>query len=225
MSIDAGTRRTTLAGEQVHLTPTEFDLLLCLAREPGRVLTREQLLRDVWDWGDAWGSPSAARTVDSHVKALRAKLGAAAHPHGARRRLRAGGPAVSTPLDAVSSLKVRLGLLVVASVVVAVVLTMLGIAADVSPLLVLPVTVALALGVTQLLAAGMVAPLRQMTDVGRRDGTGRLLGPGAHHRDRRGRPPRCVRSTRWPRTSPRSTASGASSSRPSPTSCARPSPR
>ena len=76
VSIDAGTRRTTLSGELVHLTPTEFDLLLCLAREPGRVLTREQLLREVWDWGDAWGSPSAARTVDSHVKALRAKLGA-----------------------------------------------------------------------------------------------------------------------------------------------------
>ena len=72
---------------------------------------------------------------------------------------------MSTPLDAVSSLKVRLGLLVVASVVVAVGLTMLGSAADVSPLLVLPVSVALALGVTQLLAAGMVAPLRQMTEV------------------------------------------------------------
>lgn len=73
--IDAGTRRTTLAGEPVHLTPTEFDLVLCLAREPGQVLTRERLLREVWDWGDAWGSPSAVRTVDSHVKALRAKLG------------------------------------------------------------------------------------------------------------------------------------------------------
>ena len=76
VSIDAGTRRTTLAGERVHLTPTEFDLLFCLACEPGRVLTRERLLREVWDWGDAWGSPGAARTVDSHVKALRAKLGA-----------------------------------------------------------------------------------------------------------------------------------------------------
>ena len=76
VSIDAGTRRTTLVGERVHLTPTEFDLLFCLACEPGRVLTRERLLRDVWDWGDAWGSPGAARTVDSHVKALRAKLGA-----------------------------------------------------------------------------------------------------------------------------------------------------
>jgi two-component system sensor histidine kinase BaeS len=73
----------------------------------------------------------------------------------------------STPLDAVTSLKVKLGLLVVASVVVAVLLTLLGSAAGVSLLLVLPVSVALALGVTQLLAAGMVAPLRRMTEVSR----------------------------------------------------------
>ncbi|WP_210443127.1 DUF4153 domain-containing protein [Nocardioides sp. SYSU D00065] len=74
---------------------------------------------------------------------------------------------MSALLDAVSSLKVKLGLLVVVSVVAAVLLTLLGSAADVSPLLVLPVSVALALGVTQLLAAGMVAPLRQMTEVSR----------------------------------------------------------
>ena len=75
--IDPGTRRTTVAGEPVHLTPTEFDLLLCLARTPGQVLSRERLLREVWDWGDAWASASATRTVDSHVKALRSKVGAA----------------------------------------------------------------------------------------------------------------------------------------------------
>jgi two-component system, OmpR family, sensor histidine kinase BaeS len=68
-------------------------------------------------------------------------------------------------LEALSSLKTRLGLLVAASIVTAVLLTLLGSAADVSPLLVLPVSVALALGVTQLLAAGMVAPLRRMTEV------------------------------------------------------------
>jgi DNA-binding response OmpR family regulator len=77
LSIDPGTRRTTVAGEAVHLTPTEFDLLLCLARESGQVLARERLLREVWDWGDAWGSASASRTVDSHVKALRSKVGSA----------------------------------------------------------------------------------------------------------------------------------------------------
>ncbi|CAM3823010.1 response regulator transcription factor [Nocardioides zeicaulis] len=76
LRVDPGARRTTVAGEPVHLTPTEFDLLLCLAREPGQVLSRERLLREVWDWGDAWGTPSAGRTVDSHVKALRSKVGA-----------------------------------------------------------------------------------------------------------------------------------------------------
>jgi DNA-binding response OmpR family regulator len=69
--VDTGTRRVTLAGAEVHLTPTEFDLLACLAADPGRVMTREELLADVWDWPDASGT----RTVDSHVKALRAKLG------------------------------------------------------------------------------------------------------------------------------------------------------
>ena len=72
LTVDPGTRRTSVAGTEVHLTPTEFDLLTCLAREPGRVLTRERLLAEVWDWADASGT----RTVDSHVKALRAKVGA-----------------------------------------------------------------------------------------------------------------------------------------------------
>ena len=82
----------------------------------------------------------------------------------------------STPLDTVSSLKVKLGLLVAASVVVAVLLSLLGSAASVSPLLVLPVSVALALGVTQLLAAGMVAPLRRMTEVSRAMARGDYTG-------------------------------------------------
>jgi signal transduction histidine kinase len=74
---------------------------------------------------------------------------------------------MSAWFDAVSSLKVKLGILVAASVVTAVLLTLLGSAARVPALLVLPVSVALALGVTQLLAAGMVAPLRRMTEVSR----------------------------------------------------------
>jgi DNA-binding response OmpR family regulator len=77
LRIDPGARRTSVAGEAVHLTPTEFDLLLCLARAPGQVLGRDRLLREVWDWGDSWGSVGATRTVDSHVKALRSKVGAA----------------------------------------------------------------------------------------------------------------------------------------------------
>jgi DNA-binding response OmpR family regulator len=69
--LDPQTRRVTVAGEVVHLTRTEFDLLLTLAARPGAVLTRERLLADVWGWRDASGT----RTVDSHVRGLRRKLG------------------------------------------------------------------------------------------------------------------------------------------------------
>ena len=70
--IDRAQRRVSRSGEPVHLTPTEFDLLVTLASSPRTVLTRERLLAEVWDWVDASGT----RTVDSHVKALRRKLGA-----------------------------------------------------------------------------------------------------------------------------------------------------
>ncbi|HEX2262900.1 MAG TPA: response regulator transcription factor [Pseudonocardiaceae bacterium] len=72
LRIEAGARRVWSGDDEVHLTPTEFDLLLCLAASPGVVLTRERLLAEVWDWPGASGT----RTVDSHVKALRAKIGA-----------------------------------------------------------------------------------------------------------------------------------------------------
>jgi DNA-binding response OmpR family regulator len=72
LQVDAGARRVWVGGDEVHLTPTEFDLLLCLAAEPGVVLTRERLYAEVWGWSGASGT----RTVDSHVKALRAKIGA-----------------------------------------------------------------------------------------------------------------------------------------------------
>jgi DNA-binding response OmpR family regulator len=70
--IDRSGRRVHVDGVDVHLTPTEFDLLVCLASAPGTVHTREQLLAEVWDWPDAAGT----RTVDSHVKSLRGKIGA-----------------------------------------------------------------------------------------------------------------------------------------------------
>jgi DNA-binding response OmpR family regulator len=72
LSIDVAARRVRVGGDEVHLTPTEFDLLLCLAGDPGTVLTREHLYTEVWGWSGASGT----RTVDSHVKALRAKIGA-----------------------------------------------------------------------------------------------------------------------------------------------------
>jgi DNA-binding response OmpR family regulator len=71
IEIDTDARRVRRRGEVVHLTPTEFDLLVGLAERPGRVLTRERLLVDVWGYRDG----SGARTVDSHVRALRRKLG------------------------------------------------------------------------------------------------------------------------------------------------------
>ncbi|MDO4913649.1 MAG: response regulator transcription factor [Bifidobacteriaceae bacterium] len=69
--IDPQQRSVTVNDEAVHLTPTEFDLLVTLARKPRTVFKRETLLAEVWDWPDASGT----RTVDSHVKALRHKLG------------------------------------------------------------------------------------------------------------------------------------------------------
>jgi DNA-binding response OmpR family regulator len=70
--VDVAARRVARGAEEIHLTPTEFDLLVFLARRPGQVFTREQLLTDVWGYRDG----SGARTVDSHVRALRHKLGA-----------------------------------------------------------------------------------------------------------------------------------------------------
>jgi DNA-binding response OmpR family regulator len=72
IDLDPATRRVRNRGEQIHLTPTEFDLLMYLAARPGRVSTREELLEQVW----GYEVPSGARTVDSHVRSVRRKLGA-----------------------------------------------------------------------------------------------------------------------------------------------------
>ena len=76
------------------------------------------------------------------------------------------------PLARVTSLKLKLGLLVAVSVVVAATIAALGRSAGVPGWLSIPVTIALALAVTQLLAIGMIAPLRQMTEAARRMATG-----------------------------------------------------
>ena len=72
VELDLAARVVHLGPELVHLTPTEFDLLAFLAKRPGRVFTRDQLLGDVWGYRVGAGG----RTVDSHVRALRRKLGA-----------------------------------------------------------------------------------------------------------------------------------------------------
>lgn len=70
IEVDTTTRRVIDEGTEIHLTPTEFDLLRALAEAGGAVLSREQLLAMVWGYRDG----SGARTVDSHIRSVRAKL-------------------------------------------------------------------------------------------------------------------------------------------------------
>jgi DNA-binding response OmpR family regulator len=72
LEINQAERRVLRGGVEVHLTPTEFDLLNHLAGRPRTVVPRERLLSEVWGWADTSGT----RTVDSHIKGLRRKLGA-----------------------------------------------------------------------------------------------------------------------------------------------------
>ncbi len=69
--IDEDRRTVERSEAEVHLTATEFDLLLALVTAGGAVLTRDQLLFRVWGYRDG----SGARTVDSHIRAVRRKLG------------------------------------------------------------------------------------------------------------------------------------------------------
>jgi DNA-binding response OmpR family regulator len=71
LTIDFDAHRVTAAGAEICLTRKEYDLLTALARRPGAVVTRDQLLADVWQ--TTWaGSP---HTVEVHVASLRGKLG------------------------------------------------------------------------------------------------------------------------------------------------------
>ncbi|AFM42501.1 response regulator with CheY-like receiver domain and winged-helix DNA-binding domain [Desulfosporosinus acidiphilus SJ4] len=70
LSIDKEKHRVTIGDEAINLTPLEFDLLYFLAKNRGRVFSREQLMETVWGY-DFYGD---ARTVDTHVKKLREKL-------------------------------------------------------------------------------------------------------------------------------------------------------
>ncbi|MBB1254276.1 response regulator transcription factor [Streptomyces sp. OF3] len=71
LEIDTEGMEVRRAGEPVALTPTEMRLLLEFSSAPGTVLTRDQLLERVWDYG--WGGDT--RVVDVHVQRLRAKVG------------------------------------------------------------------------------------------------------------------------------------------------------
>ena len=67
MSIDVSGWRVFVDGQLVHLTPTEFRLLVFLAKRAGNIVGREQLAREVW--GD--GSMSSSRTIDAYIRRLR----------------------------------------------------------------------------------------------------------------------------------------------------------
>lgn len=68
--IDVARRRVCGPAGDIHLTVTEFDLLVDLARADGAVRSRDQLMRQIWGYRDA----GVARTIDSHVRAIRRKL-------------------------------------------------------------------------------------------------------------------------------------------------------
>lgn len=71
VTLDRGARRVLVEGDEIALTATEFDLLAYLMQHPGRVITRDHLLEEVWGYASAVGT----RTVDVHVAQVRSKLG------------------------------------------------------------------------------------------------------------------------------------------------------
>ena len=71
LTIDPGAHRVTLDGVDVEIRPKEFELLVLLAREAGKVVTRDRILGEIWDLH--W--ESSTKTLDMHIHALRRKLG------------------------------------------------------------------------------------------------------------------------------------------------------
>jgi DNA-binding response OmpR family regulator len=71
--VDLRTQKVTVEGREIALTPKEFDILECLSADPGRVMTRQEVLESAWD--AHWYGPT--KVLDVHVAALRRKLGRA----------------------------------------------------------------------------------------------------------------------------------------------------
>jgi two-component system response regulator MtrA len=70
LTVDVAGHTVTRDGEAISLTPLEFDLLVCLARKPWQVFTREVLLEQVWGYRHA----ADTRLVNVHVQRLRSKV-------------------------------------------------------------------------------------------------------------------------------------------------------
>jgi DNA-binding response OmpR family regulator len=71
VTVDVAARRAFRAGQELTLRPKEFDLLTLLVSEAGRAVTRERIMREVWD--TEW--MGSTKTLDTHVLTLRQKLG------------------------------------------------------------------------------------------------------------------------------------------------------
>ena len=71
VSLDKIKHRATVNNRELDLTPTEFRLLECMLRQPGRAFTRQQLM----DFAIEEGAVVLERTIDVHIKSLRRKLG------------------------------------------------------------------------------------------------------------------------------------------------------
>jgi DNA-binding response OmpR family regulator len=71
LSIDLRAQRVVLSGEEIYLTPKEFQLLAYLSEDPGAVFRRAEILHDIWDTN--WYGTT--KTLDAHIAAIRKKLG------------------------------------------------------------------------------------------------------------------------------------------------------
>jgi len=71
LTVDLRSCKVTVAGREVSLTPKEFDILECLATDPGRVVSRQEIMEQAWD--AHWYGPM--KVLDVHVASLRKKLG------------------------------------------------------------------------------------------------------------------------------------------------------
>ena len=96
LAIDQARRTVAVDGSHVQLTPLEFEILLTLARTPGVVFTREQLMDKVWGYRDYAGG----RVVDSHVARIRRKMGEDGTEPRFIRTVHGVGYAFRAPADA-----------------------------------------------------------------------------------------------------------------------------
>jgi DNA-binding response OmpR family regulator len=71
LTVDLRTRKVTVDGHHIAVTPKEFAILECLASDPGRVVSRQEMLERAWD--EHWYGPT--KVLDVHMAALRRKLG------------------------------------------------------------------------------------------------------------------------------------------------------